>query len=1046
MRYPVERTYRMIASRFLKFNFLICIAVLFPGFGVSAVGQSESSEIDFATQIQPLLSDRCFTCHGPDQGQRKAGLRLDLEEEAKDFAISPGDPDDSDLLARIVSDDPLEVMPPPSSKLPAFTEEEVELLRDWIKQGANWDKHWAFKRPEKSPVPEVGKKFSEYDRDWVRNPIDHFVLGRLEAEGIPPSPVADRATLIRRLSFDITGLPPTVEETKQFCETADFDEALESLLDRLLASPHYGERMASDWLDVARYSDTYGYQVDRDRRVWPWRDWVIRAFNENMPYDRFAVEQLAGDMLPNPTEDQILATTFNRLHPQKVEGGSVEEEFRIEYVADRTQTFSTAFLGLTMECARCHDHKYDPLSQKEYYQLSSFFDNIDEAGLYSFFTNSTPTPTLDLPSAGQRKSLLTAKSKLSRARNQLAAYKQSEEFANEFDSWRQQFDGKTTSTPVYHEAFEGGDGQLGGLNQSVAGKVGNAVQLTGDDAFNTNVGNFQRHQPFSITLWINPEKRTDRAVILHRSRAWTDAASRGYQLLLEDGKLSWSLIHFWPGNAIRIKTTAEVAVGTWSHVAVTYDGSSKASGLQILVNGRLADIEVVRDDLTREIRGGGGDNISVGERFRDYGFAKGKVDELKVFNHQLSQLEVQQIYCDDAGQESATEPELSMMREHFALRVSKACEDQRSQIGETAKKVYELQNQLQQIMVMRETAVPRKTYFLERGAYDSRGEEVFPATPATLGAFKDGLPKNRLGLAKWLVDRDNPLTARVYVNRVWQMLMGEGLVRTPEDFGVQGQAPTHPELLDWLAVDFIENNWNVKRLIRQIVSSSTYLQSSSHRVELLEVDPENRLYARGPRHRLSAEMLRDNVLFAGGLLSKRLGGAPSKPYEVEVSFKPTNRDKGEGLYRRSLYTYWRRTAPAPAMMTLDAAKRDVCRVKRERTSSPLQAFVLMNSPQFVEAARGLAETLINQHGSDDKAVLAEMFERLTSRAASKKEIQVVERLYREQLEYFEKVPDEVGKYLQVGDRPPSFEVNPRLAAMTSVANTLLGFDDVVMKK
>ena len=1008
--------------------------------------ETAEPEVDFATQIQPLLSDRCFTCHGPDKGQRKADLRLDLEEAAKDFAISPGDPDDSDLLARIISDDPSEVMPPPSSKLPPLTDEEVELFRKWIQQGAQWGKHWAFEPPHRSEIPTISGSQPGFGKDWIRNPIDSFVLSRLEKEGINPSSMADRETLIRRLSFDITGLPPTVEEVREFREAEDFEQALNSLVERLLSSPHYGERMASDWLDVARYSDTYGYQVDRDRRVWPWRDWVIKAFNENKPYDEFAIEQLAGDLLPNPTHDQILATTFNRLHPQKVEGGSVEEEFRIEYVADRTQTFATAFLGLTMECARCHDHKYDPLSQKEYYQLSAFFDNIDEAGLYSFFTNSTPTPTLDLPTPNQRKELATATSELTEARAVLDRFLQSKEFIAEFDSWRQNFDGKVVPAPIFHESFEGENGKLGGANQSTKGKVGNAVQLTGDDAFNTSVGNFQRHQSFSISLWLNPPKKMDRAVVLHRSRAWTDAASRGYQLLLEDGKLSWSLIHFWPGNAIRVKTTSEIPINEWTHVAVTYDGSSQAAGLQIFVDGKLAEVEVVRDNLTREIRGGGGDNIAVGERFRDYGFANGKVDELKVFDHQLSQLEIQQILCSDTGQELPKNLGTSELREHFALRESKPCHEHRSKIGEASKKLYELRNRQQQIMVMQETATPRRTYFLDRGAYDQRGEEVYPVTPSVLGGMSEEMPRNRLGLAKWLVRPENPLAARVYVNRVWQLLMGQGLVRTPEDFGVQGQAPTHPELLDWLAVDFMENGWDIKRLIKQIVTSSTYLQASTHRADLLEFDPENRWLARGPRHRLSAEMLRDNVLFSGGLLSKRQGGAPSKPYEVEVSFKPSNRDKGEGLYRRSLYTYWRRTAPAPAMMTLDAAKRDVCRVKRERTSSPLQAFVLMNSPQFVESARGLAELLMSKHEANDEAVLAEMFERLTSRSATEKELEVIERLYQQQLEYFEANLEEVKKYLEVGDRPAADAASPRLAATTAVANALLGFDDAVMKK
>ncbi len=1023
--------------------FLLSLLLCFPS--TSLGQQQEESEVDFATQIQPLLSDRCFTCHGPDRGQRKADLRLDQEDDAKDFAISPGDPEDSELMARILSKDSSEMMPPPSSKLPQFTDKEVELIRTWIKQGAKWGKHWAFELPGKSLLPEVGDTFHDFGKGWVRNSIDAFVLSRLESEGINPSVRADRETLIRRLRFDITGLPPAVEEVEEFCNEPDFEAALNTLVDRLLASPQYGERMTSDWLDVARYSDTYGFQVDRDRRVWPWRDWVIKAFNENKPYSEFAIEQVAGDMLPEATHEQVLATTFNRLHPQKVEGGSIEEEFRVEYVADRTQTFSTAFLGLTMECARCHDHKYDPLSQKEYYQLSSFFDNVDEAGLYSFFTNSTPTPTLDLPTVAQRESHLNAEKERREAESAMKHYLASDEFSSEYEIWLDEFDGNMNSKPILHESFEGEDGKLGGANKSCEGKVGRAVQLTGDDAFNTSVGNFTRDQPFSISLWINPEKVMQRAVVLHRSRAWTDAASRGYQILIEDGKLSWSLVHFWPGNAIRIKTNSELPVNQWTHVTVTYNGNSQASGLQIFLDGKIVGTEVVRDKLNRAIAGGGGENIAIGERFRDFGFANGKVDELKVFDYQLSGVEVRQLHSTDIEIDHFIWIN-GDLRQYFASRVSEKCKEHRSRVTAARKKQYELKNGEQQIMVMNEMASPRTTYLLERGAYDQRGEEVQPATPNVLGAFGDKFPTNRLGLAKWLVSRENPLTARVYVNRVWQLLMGQGLVRTPEDFGVQGQAPTHPELLDWLAVDFVENGWDIKRLIKQVVTSSTYLQSSKHRVDLLELDPENRLLARGPRYRLSAEMLRDNALATGGMLSLRQGGPPSKPYEVEASFKPSNRDKGEGLYRRSLYTYWRRTAPAPAMMTLDAAKRDVCRVKRERTSSPLQAFVLFNSPQFVESARGLAESLAAKHGADDLAIIQNMFHVLTSRVASDEELLVLQRLFEQQLDLFEAQPEDATKYLSVGDRPAVDGSSVRLAALTVVANALLGFDDAVMKK
>lgn len=1029
--------------------FLLCLIGT-----ASAYGQNESAQtIDFAKQILPILSDRCFTCHGPDQGQREADLRLDLEDHAKEFSIVEGDPSDSELIDRIDSDDPDYMMPPPASNLPPLTPEQVKTFRQWISEGAKWDQHWAFVPPKQSNIPGEGL-FSTSENRWIRNPIDAFVLKSLKSAKVRPSRQATRETLIRRITFDLTGLPPTLEEIEQFQNEPNFDVALERLVNRLLASPHYGQRMASDWLDIARYSDTYGYQVDRDRRVWPWRDWVIKSFNQNKPYDEFITEQIAGDMLANATDEQVLATTFNRLHPQKVEGGSVEEEFRIEYVADRTQTFATAFLGLTMECCRCHDHKYDPISQKEYYQLSAFFDNIDEAGLYSFFTNSTPTPTLDLPNETLQKETTAARNEVERLEKELHDYQFSRDTQTRFQSWLNSKEAATSLAPVLHEPFNEPDSKQSGANQFVPGIKGSAIQLSGDDPHATNVGNFARHQPFSVSLWIKSPDVKKRAVIFHRSRAWTDAASRGYQLLLEEGKLSWSLIHFWPGNAIRIRTTEPIPINQWQHVAVTYDGSSRADGLEIYLNGRAVATAVVRDDLSRDIKGGGGDHIAIGQRFRDYGFSNGLVDEFRVYDDRLTPREIYGLWETDAQEIDAkkldvklTEPAPEKQLTDFLLRHDVDFRDRLSKLMVSRAKLYELQNRSQQIMVMRELPKPRTTYLLNRGAYNQPTEKVQPLTPGILGSFEGKFPDNRLGLAQWLVRPENPLTARVFVNRVWQSLMGEGLVRTPEDFGVQGQAPTHPELLDWLATDFVRHGWDVKRLVNQIVNSSTYLQSSSHRVELIDLDPENRLLARGPRHRLSAEMLRDNVLFSSGLLSEKVGGPPSKPYEVAVSFKPTKPDSGEGLYRRSLYTYWKRTGPAPVMMTLDASKRDVCRVKRERTSSPLQAFVLMNSPQFVEAARALSGRLIEKHGDDQEAIVSEMFVILTGRIPSVEESRILEDLFEDQVQHFTEHPDRSTQYLSVGESPIPESIPPAtLAAWTVVANALFGHDDVVMKK
>ncbi|MEL7500480.1 MAG: DUF1553 domain-containing protein [Planctomycetota bacterium] len=969
----------------------------------------ETPKIDFDREIRPILSDRCYFCHGPDANRREAGLRLD-DRDAALAVIEPNEPDESELLRRILSKDADEQMPPPESKL-KVTEQERTLIRRWIQQGAEWKKHWAFQKRSRSKPPNVANESS------VSNPIDRFILKRLEQEQLTLAPIASKEKLIRRVTFDLTGLPPTLGEIDEFLAD-DSDDAFEKVVDRLLASSHYGQRMASDWLDVARYSDTYGYQVDRDRFVWPWRDWVIRAFNSNKRYDDFIVEQLAGDLLPNATDGQILATTFNRLHPQKVEGGSVEEEFRVEYVADRAQTMATAFLGLTLECARCHDHKFDPISQKEYYQLFAFFNNIDEAGLYSYFTPAVPTPTLALTDEQQ-------KLELKRLQDAVETMER---------RWQQEQQELVWSEVVAIagrepiETVDFGSVGIGRNERTVDDQQRPAVKLTGDDPVNLKTGNFRRFQPFSITISINTPDVKERAVVFHRSRAWTDAASRGYQLLIENGKLSASLIHFWPGNAMRVITTKPIPTNQWIDVAFVYDGSGRASGLSIFVDGQKQKVDVVRDHLTKQITGGGGDKIAVGERFRDRGFTGGQVSAMSVYDRQLSDLEVASLHdqsshdllIDSVTSGNLTDDQQATLEQHYRLNGPQDSTERESQIvtadqlREARKKFAEKQDALSEIMVMRELGEPRPAFVLDRGLYDSPKEPVSMETLDALPPMAPTLPRNRLGLAQWLTDPEHPLTARVAVNHYWQLLFGEGLVRTPEDFGRQGALPTHPELLDWLASDFVQHDWDVKRLLKQLVMSSTYRQSSSATSALLKRDPENELWARAPAFRLPAEMLRDNVLSISGLLVDKIGGPPARPYELAASFKPSKPDAGEGLYRRSLYTYWKRTGPAPVMLALDAAKRDVCRVKRERTSSPLQALAMLNGPQFVEASRALAHRLIQQSEADQETIATDLFRMLTSRVPNAAELDVLLTLFKEQHQYFQSRPDETRKYLSVG--------------------------------
>ena len=1103
----VWRRHPRSASRDLVLRFLLVCTMLVPALAVSlgdeSAGESSSAAkslgdksltndaiVDFNLVIRPLLSDRCYTCHGPDAENREADLRLDVERDAKEWAIVPGDAEASELVARITADDPDLRMPPTESPL-ELSPSEIDQIKVWIDQGANWSEHWSFVPPQSPPIPQV------QDPSWPQNEIDYFVAARLDRANVMPSPRVRTEKLIRRVTFDITGLPPSVDQLDTLLSDSS-PEAFARYVDQLLSSDAYGERMAATWLDVARYSDTYGYQVDRDRYVWPWRDWVIRAFNANMGYDDFLLQQIAGDLLPNASDDQILATTFNRLHPQKVEGGSVPEEFRVEYVADRSQTFSTAFLGLTMECCRCHDHKYDPLTQKEYYQLFSFFDKVDEAGLYSYFTNSVPTPTLTLLDSAAKAEIAELEKRVQDREATLATSRVRRDTA--FKAWlddREQWlmdweasrtiapevtsDGEPKGPQATESSQKSSDqkadpsatnqidrgpipGRVGyvsfdeeinvGGNTKVDGWRGKAVRLTGDDAVGVGVGNFRRFDPFSVSLWMNTPDEKERAVVFHRSRAWTDAGSRGYQLLIENGRLSASLIHFWPGNAIRVRTVDKLAVDQWAHVTITYDGSSRANGLRIHINGELAETTVVRDNLRKNITGGGGDHIAIGERFRDKGFRSGLVDEFQVFDRELTALEIRHL-CDERSFTDAmskpihelTNFDLDALRDFYFSVVDNPHREFATQLRMARKVVTGKLDAATEIMVMREMPGIRMTRLLNRGAYDAPGDIVESDTPASLPRFPKGLPRNRLGLARWLTSRQHPLTARVAVNRIWQMMLGEGLVRTPEDFGSQGELPTHPELLDWLATDFVSHGWDVKRLVRQIVTSATYQQSTAIRPDLVRRDPENRLLARATSYRLSAEMLRDNVLAASELLVNRLGGPPAKPYEVKVSFKPVERDKGEGLYRRSVYTYWKRTGPAPVMMTLDASKRDVCRVKRERTASPLQAFVMLNDPQFVEAARVLGQRALSENGDDTNAALTYLFRVLSSRHPTDGETHVLHRLFEQQVSHFQEHAEAAAEFLHNGDMVPDEGLSAsRLAAISVVACTLMNFDECVMKK
>ena len=1057
---------------------------------------SSQNTITFNQHIRPILSEHCFACHGPDEVNREAGLRLDQPVGATALldsgthAVVPHNANKSEIIARTTSDDADLVMPPPSAKLGRLSASDIKLRRKWITDGATYESHWAFVAPEKPKLPPTGS-----------HQIDDIISRHLTKRGLHLQRKAGRATLIRRASFDLTGLPPTPAEIESFQNNSSAD-AYTQLLDRLLQSPRYGERMAIDWLDIARYADSYGFQRDKPRpTMWPWRDWVIESFNQNMSWDRFVLWQLAGDLLPNASNEQIVATAFNRLHQQENEGGSVPEEYRVRYVNDRVTTFGTAFLGLTLECCRCHDHKFDPLSQKDFYSLFAFFDDIEEAGLYSFFTDATPTPKLQLTNSKlqekidrvtleihqKQRSLEQLKKETGEKtylwlsgdtsppgdynlndntiRGEIAYYsfdsrlknghfpslihkiKSSETNASEIPASEQKKDTPTTDHQQKYSATSPPDNTL------VDGHTGQAIQLTGDHPVTTPVGNFSQYDPFSISCWIKIPSSSNRAVIFHRSKAWTDAGSRGYELIIDQDHLRWSLIHFWPGDAASIRTVEKVPINRWIHIVVCSDGTGLADGLTISLDGHQTKTKVIQDNLTRTILGGGGNTITIGERMRDHGFKNGSVDEFRIFNRELSSLEIQE--CYKPGTLTATiqsGTDFHRITDYLTSNDKNVLQYQKN-LRDLYRTREDLVEKSTEIMVMRESPQPKQAYILTRGEYDKRAEPVQATTPKILPSFPSGLPRNRLGLARWLLNPDHPLFARVTVNRFWQALFGQGLVRSAEDFGSQAMQPKYPELLDLLAWKFSHPknqggfSWDVKSLLRFIMTSDTYQQRSLADGKTMVDDPTNNWLARGPRHRLSAEMIRDAALSASGLLDETRGGPPVRPYDIAESFKPEKIDSGASLYRRSIYTYWRRSGPAPVLEAFDLPNRVVCTAKRDTTNTPLHALVLLNGTQFVEASRVLAEHVLHTYSNDSSVAIEHAFYLLTSRHPDNDEQKILVQMVEDQRSWYEAHPEDAKKLLAVGQKLNNENLSEiDVAALSAVLAGLYAHDESVVKR
>ncbi|MBL68288.1 MAG: hypothetical protein CMO74_07545 [Verrucomicrobiales bacterium] len=1019
--------------------------------------------IDFNRDIRPILADTCYTCHGPDNNQRKAKLRLDQREglfrEAKGVRpVVAGDLIESELFARITSTDPDEQMPPRDSQR-KLSAHQIALIKKWIEQGAKWQGHWAFITPKRPALPKVK------DKKWPRNGIDHFILARLEREGLGPSAAADRATLLRRVSLDLTGLPPTPGEVSGFLLDKAPD-AYEKAVDRLLASPRYGERMAFRWLDAARYSDTSGYQTDGPRTMWRWRDWVIEAFNDNMHYDRFTIEQLAGDLLPNATLEQRIATGFNRNHRGNAEGGSIPEEFQVEYVVDRVDTTATVWMGLTLGCARCHEHKYDPFTQKEFYELYAFFNNIPENGRALKYANSPPF--LKTPTRAQMAELALLTKRVDSAED--AALRMMPEVEAKQREWEKAMAldegiapgwAPTRGLVAHLKLDEAKDMTfIDGKPVFDEGRVGNAAVFDGRRFIDANatVGeqtDFGYFDKFTLSLWVRPE--SDGALL---TRTKDEAKETGWGIWLVDGKVQVNFVKRWLDDSLRLETIKKLKPRQWHHIAVTFNGHPIPEGVRVFVNGRAQKLRVNLDMLNQDFAANA-DPLRIGAGGGPVPRFKGAIDEVRIYNRPLYPHEAIALAAPDslsklASMEKQTAPQREALRLAFLEKIApKKIRDFFATVRELREERAAMIEKFPTTMVMHEMAQPRSTRVLIRGAYDNPGEQVTAGTPVALPAMAKNAPRNRLGFARWLTDPKHPLTARVTVNQFWQMYFGRGIVKTVEDFGSQGAWPSHPQLLDWLATEFVRTGWDVKAMQKLIVTSATYRQSSARRkAEGGRVnDPENILLSRGPRMRLSADMIRDQALFVSGLLQEKVGGPSVKPYQPKGLWKEIASDtkyeqaKGADLYRRSLYTFWKRTVTPPLMATFDASPRETCVVRETRTSTPLQALALMNDVIFVEAARVFAQRMIREGGETPEGRIRFAFYRATSRNPKAAELKILSAGLSRHLGFYHRDTKAAKALVAVGESPvPKGMDAAELAAYTVVASLILNLDEVITKQ
>ena len=1001
------------------------------------VTRADQPPVDFDRQIKPILADKCFACHGPDEESREAGLRLDTKEgafaetESGGRAIVPGDLRASLLVQRIATDDESEVMPPEDFEK-KLTADEIRLLKAWVEQGARWTEHWAYRTPQRPPLPP--------DSPQATNAIDRFVLARLQQENLKPSPPADKITLLRRVTFDLTGLPPTPEEVAAFLADSS-PQAYERVVDRLLESPRYGEHRARYWLDAARYGDTHGLHLDNYREMWLYRDWVVRAFNDNKPYDQFIIEQLAGDLLPNPTVDQLIATGFNRNHVTTNEGGSIVEEVYVRNVVDRVVTFGSVFMGMTFDCSRCHDHKYDPFTMKDFYSLFAYFNSLDGSPMDKNIKD--PPPVIRVMQPDQQRELEQVRKELeelrAKLRQSLVAY--------QYEEPRAEDEPKRVEVVWIEDALPPGANAQGGWQFVTAPQP----VFSGEKASTRTATGLSQHffdkasEPLVIEngdilfayVYLDPDN-PPREIMLQ----WNDG-SWEHRVYWGENRIGWGR----NGTASRYRMGDLPEAGTWVRLEVAAEVVGLKPGSK--VHGwafTQFDGTVFWDRAGVERQSG---YRSFTRWLKDQRKRKGKGLPKPIEN------------AVKAEPEKLKPDQEKKLREYF---IEFVLADSRPLFDPLHTRLKELEARAEAIekaapttLIFREKSPPKPSFVLNRGEYDQPREEVTRRTPLSLPPMPKGAPNNRLGLAQWLVAPEHPLTSRVAVNFYWQQLFGTGLVKTSEDFGVQGERPSHPQLLDWLAVEFRESGWDVKRLIKRMVMSSTYRQSSRVREDLRKKDPDNRLLARGPRFRLDAEMLRDQALAVSGLLVEQMGGPSVKPpqpdglwYAVGYTGSNTVRfkaDKGpDKVHRRTLYTFIKRTAPPPQLSTFDAPSRESACVRRERTNTPLQALLLMNDPQYVEAARALAARSMHEAGPAPRTIATAMFQRATCRPPQPDEVANMVSLYEAQRAHYQKESEAADKLLAVGEFPHDPKLDrAQLAAWTIVANMILNLDEVVTK-